>query len=90
MAQESYPRRFYIDRSEDQAVVRSVPVRRSQPTAATHQFTPARPDGVRQPLIRRVPDARQAFSDALVASRFTPRHMSNLVRSARKRGQPTS
>jgi hypothetical protein len=81
MAQTHNARRFYIDHGDDQPIVRTVPVRRAQPSppsdptgpsVATHQVTPAAP-------------VETAHVSARSKARHAPRNVSRLVRLARKR-----
>ncbi len=88
MAQNPSPRRFYIDRSEDRAVVRTVPVRRTPPatpTPATHQVTPITPVDSSQPLMHTALETKRSSARASVASRLAPKRVSKLVQPARKR-----
>lgn len=88
MAQHPHPRRFYIDRQNDHAVVRAVPVRQTPPSAASHQLetvssgtsldtNPFRGPSASEPSHRSV--------RASVASRLAPARVGRLVQSARKR-----
>ena len=74
MTQVQNPRRFYIDRADDQPVVRTVPVRVPEPRSpspATHQVTAV---------------ADQAMAPRSRA-RLTPRRVSQMVRTARRRSR---
>ncbi len=80
MAQNSAPRRFYIDHAENHALVRAVQVQRSAVTppvtpesAATHQMTTPEPD--QTALVSKKITER---------ARIAPRAVTDLVRSARK------
>lgn len=72
MTQILNPRRFYIDRADDQPVVRTVPVRVPQaPSPATHQVQTATEQAPRN----------------VSHMRLTPRRVSKMVRSARNRSR---
>jgi hypothetical protein len=74
MTQVQNPRRFYIDRADDQPVVRAVPVRvpeSTSPSPATHQ----------------VPTVTDEVTRNASNARLTPRRVSEMVRSARHRSR---
>jgi hypothetical protein len=74
MAQIQNPRRFYIDRADDQPVVRAIPVRvpeaRSE-SPATHQVT----------------EPSDQVMASRSRTRLTPQRVTKLVRSARHRSR---
>ncbi len=79
MAQTQNPRRFYIDRGDDQPVVRAVPVRRVAPLAPT----PEAPVSV---ATHQVPDAVaiQPVPTLADKARRAPRSMSRLVKTRKR------
>ncbi|MDQ3539690.1 MAG: hypothetical protein M3440_03300 [Chloroflexota bacterium] len=90
MAQHQHPRRFYIDRRDDHAVVRAVPVRQTPPTPASHQFTPPVSIDTGQPHFQSSVEPLHRSVRESVASRLAPKRVSKLVQSARKRTPHTT
>jgi hypothetical protein len=80
MARTQDSRRFYIDQGDNQAIIRTVPVRRgettvqAEPTAATHQYSSTPPE-----------DSGRSRHHG-----FSSRRMSQILRSARRRSHHTA
>lgn len=85
MTQRPNPRRFYIDRTDDHAIVRAVPVRQTPPTAASHQVTPVNPPDTAHSPAQSAVEPRSGSDRPSVASRLAPKGVGKLVQSARKR-----